>query len=201
MKKRSKTRSRIKATSSSSVAHGWIILLLVILVGLTGIDLYLDHFKGNRQKATEPFSEVSTESVDNGQASEPVQQQTAPEPAIAEKETVPEETKPLSRKPGPEDIKVEVLNGCGVRGIAARVRGILRDRGFDVMSYGNAARQDYGKTLIIVRSEGDFGVRAAEVLARSLRVDEDQIRVERDPSLVDIDLTVILGLDHRTLDL
>lgn len=201
MKKRPKSRTRTTTTSSFSVAHGWIILLLVILVCLTGIDLYIDHFSNGVQEASEPLSEAVEELSTGHQRTEPLQHQSMPEPAVEEEKEEPKETKPVRGTPKPEDIKVEVLNGCGVQGIAARVRGILRDRGFDVMSYGNAARLNYGKTHIIVRSKGEFGDKAAEVLARSIGVDADQIRVERDASLVDIDVTVILGLDHRNLNL
>ena len=108
---------------------------------------------------------------------------------------------PLTKLPSPKGVKVQVLNGCDVRGLAAKVRGVLRERGFDVMSIGNARRQNYSKSLVIVRSKGNFAEQAAEVLARSLGVSNEQIRVDRDPALVDIDVTLILGMDYGKLNL
>ncbi|MBU1651732.1 LytR C-terminal domain-containing protein [bacterium] len=98
------------------------------------------------------------------------------------------------------DVKLQILNGCGVSGIAARVRGIMRDRGFDVMSYGNAEKNE-PKTLLLVRSEGERGLQAAHITAASIGVAEAQIRREMDSSIVDIDVTIIVGGDHRSLNL
>jgi len=52
---------------------------------------------------------------------------------------------------------VEVLNGTAITGLAGRTAEMLRSFGFDVISIGNADRNNYDSTLIIHRS-GDDGM-------------------------------------------
>ncbi|MEW5919991.1 MAG: LCP family protein [Bacillota bacterium] len=50
-----------------------------------------------------------------------------------------------------ELITVEVLNGSGVAGIAAKVAEILREQGFQVVNVGNADSFDYARSRVIAR--------------------------------------------------
>ena len=52
-----------------------------------------------------------------------------------------------------KDIKVEVLNGCGIKGIAAKASAFLRQRQVDVVRSDNADKYDYLQTTIIGRNE------------------------------------------------
>jgi len=90
-------------------------------------------------------------------------------------------------------IRVEVLNGAGDAGAAARITEALRDSGFDVKTYGNAARFDYERTVVLDRS-GRPG--AAAAVAAALQGAE--VREQLDPELY-LDATVILGDDWLTL--
>ncbi len=49
----------------------------------------------------------------------------------------------------PETARVEVLNGTGYPGVAARIRDLLQERGWQVVSIGDADRSDYQRTLIV----------------------------------------------------
>jgi len=49
----------------------------------------------------------------------------------------------------PAVARVEVLNGTGYPGIAARIRDLLQERGWQVVSIGDADRSDYRRTLIV----------------------------------------------------
>ena len=89
--------------------------------------------------------------------------------------------------------QIEVLNGCGVSGIAARAQDFLRERGYDVVNVENARDFQYEETLVIDRG-GD--VRVARALGRDLGT-LNVIRQVR-PDLV-LQATVILGNDYRTL--
>jgi len=53
----------------------------------------------------------------------------------------------LVREPGAA--RVEVLNGTGYPGVAARIRDLLQERGWQVVSIGDADRSDYRRTLIV----------------------------------------------------
>ena len=46
-------------------------------------------------------------------------------------------------------IRIEVLNGTGEPGVAARTRDLLQSQGWKVVSIGDADRSDYGRTLVI----------------------------------------------------
>ena len=89
--------------------------------------------------------------------------------------------------------QIEILNGCGVSGIAARAHEFLRERGFDVVNVENARGFDYEETLVIDRG-GD--IRVARALAQALGT-ENIIRQVR-PDLV-LQATVILGRDYLEL--
>ena len=53
-----------------------------------------------------------------------------------------------------KDIKVEILNGCGIKGIAAKTSEYLRLKyRIDVVRSDNADKYDYSKTVIIGRNE------------------------------------------------
>jgi hypothetical protein len=90
--------------------------------------------------------------------------------------------------------QIEVLNGCGVSGIAARAQDYLREKGYDVVNVENARDFRYRRTLVIDRG-GD--VRIARALARDLGT-SNLIRQVR-PDLV-LQATVILGEDYRELE-
>ncbi len=90
--------------------------------------------------------------------------------------------------------QVEVLNGCGVSGVAALTHGYLRRFGFDVVNVENAAAFDYKETIVIDRG-GDEQV--ARRLARIIGT-ENIIRQIR-PDLM-LQVTVILGADYENLN-
>jgi hypothetical protein len=97
----------------------------------------------------------------------------------------------ISAEPFAERISVEVLNGAGVSGAAARITEALRDAGYDVKTFGNAPSFEYEQTIVIDRSERSG---AARSVADALGVDE--VRVEPRPALY-LDATIILGRDWK----
>jgi hypothetical protein len=105
---------------------------------------------------------------------------------------VPEERDPVF---GRDVIRVEVLNGCGDPGVAEKVTDWLRDKGFDIVYYGNADSFDYKETLLFDRSgRPEFARDVGTVLGCE--------RIERKfDGLLLLDVTVIVGKDWRTLNL
>ncbi len=47
------------------------------------------------------------------------------------------------------DVRLEILNGTGYPGVAAHVRDLLQQEGWQVVSIGDADRSDYRRTLIV----------------------------------------------------
>jgi hypothetical protein len=53
-----------------------------------------------------------------------------------------------------EPLKIQVLNGNGIAGSASRLSEILQGKGFEILDVGDADRNDFTVTTIIVRPEG-----------------------------------------------
>lgn len=96
------------------------------------------------------------------------------------------------------DIKIEVLNGCGEKGIAAKIADFLRTEHIDVIRSENADNFDYARTILIQRSDNLFNLKTT---AKALNFDiNDEARVIiRPSSIADVDLTLILGKDYRSV--
>ncbi|HEY0971752.1 MAG TPA: LytR C-terminal domain-containing protein [Gemmatimonadales bacterium] len=95
-----------------------------------------------------------------------------------------------ARAPQGVRVRVEVLNASSVRGLARRATMHLRDRGFDVVTVGNAGeRRD--STLVLVRA-GD-----AEWAARVARAMGGAPVEARPDSSRYLDVTVLVGSSWR----
>ncbi len=53
----------------------------------------------------------------------------------------------------PQEVRVEVLNGCGIPGAASQAAALLERKGFVVVRTGNAGSFDYGQTEVIALEE------------------------------------------------
>lgn len=94
-----------------------------------------------------------------------------------------------------EIIQIEVLNGCGVSGLADRFTDYLRSKGYDVVNKGNYIQFDIEKTIVIDR----IGNKAnAEVIASSLGVNKNSIITQINEDYF-LDVSVILGADYYQL--
>ncbi|MFQ5529374.1 MAG: LytR C-terminal domain-containing protein [Gemmatimonadota bacterium] len=92
-----------------------------------------------------------------------------------------------------ERASVEVLNGAGVIGAAARVSDRMRDMGFDVKTFGNATNFDQERSVLIDRSGRAWAV---DAIADSL----GGMTVESGPAPeLYLDATLILGRDWERL--
>ena len=96
--------------------------------------------------------------------------------------------------PAGEHMQVDVLNACGVPGVAEVLSEYLREAGFDVPSYGNAP--DPEPFSMVLDRVGDS--LAALRLARALDIPTDRI-VRRIDSSRYVKATVVIGRDYRTL--
>jgi LytR cell envelope-related transcriptional attenuator len=91
---------------------------------------------------------------------------------------------------GGRPIRVEVLNGSAIPKAGLGLAEVLRRRGFDVVSIGNADRSDYDRTLVLDRvGRLDY----ARAVAEELGVDP-AFRQKNEDLLLEV--TVILGKDR-----
>ena len=97
-----------------------------------------------------------------------------------------------------QNIKVEVLNGCGIKGIAAMAAEyLLLEHQIDVVRADNADNHNYQNTLLILRNEN---LDAIELVGRSFGIAKgikNAIQTKPDESL-GVDLTIIIGKDIHT---
>lgn len=85
-------------------------------------------------------------------------------------------------------VRVEVLNGGGVSGMARAATEHLRETGFDVVEFGNAASWDIERSSVVDRVGRPDAARA---VAEALGI--DSVLSEPDPNLY-VDVTVVLGV-------
>ena len=95
-------------------------------------------------------------------------------------------------------IRLQVLNGCGVKGLAKVVSPALRAKGFDVRETRNAGSFRYAQSLVMDRVGRP---ELAQAVADSLGIDRSRVTTEIARNLVDIDVTVIVGADYESLRL
>lgn len=96
----------------------------------------------------------------------------------------------LDRSRGPR-VRIEVLNGAGQAGLAREATERLRERGFDVVYFGNAREFGLDSSLVLDRVGRE---EAAQAVASALGI--SNIRSEPDSTLL-LEVTVILGRDWR----
>ena len=92
-------------------------------------------------------------------------------------------------------IQVEVRNGCGVSGLAARTTMFLRDQGFDVVEVGDYHSFSEAHSKVVDRV-GDL--ESARKVAAALGIPEDRVVQEIGEEYY-LDASVILGKDYGTL--
>jgi hypothetical protein len=94
-------------------------------------------------------------------------------------------------------IQLEVLNGCGVSGLANQFTSALRKNGFDVVETGNFDNFDMQETIIISRT---YNTDNAERVAEALGIDSRNILVEASDDFY-LDATIVIGSDYNSLNL
>jgi hypothetical protein len=86
-------------------------------------------------------------------------------------------------------VRVEVVNGSGEPGAAAKLASYLRDGGFNVVLVGSGDRYDYVRTLVVDRSGND---KAAAAVASYL----GDVQRVRQRARSEADVTVVVGRDR-----
>jgi len=92
-------------------------------------------------------------------------------------------------------IQVEVRNGVGVDGVAAKTTQYLRDQGFDVVSVGNYSSFNQEESVVLDRVGNP---EAARKVAKALGVPMSRVQQEIRRQYY-LDASVILGHDYEQL--
>lgn len=100
-----------------------------------------------------------------------------------------------STAPVTDILQVQVLNGCGVAGLAGDVTLYLRRRGVDVVEVGDLSSGTRPRSAVIDRVGN---LNAARQVAATLGIAPEQVTQDIDPDLY-LDATVIIGEDYKDL--
>ncbi len=92
-------------------------------------------------------------------------------------------------------IQVEVLNGCGVAGVADRFTDYLREHKFDVVNVGNYVSFNVDETLVIDRIGN---IANARKVAAQLGVPKTNVIQQLNDNYF-LDVSVIIGKDYYKL--
>ena len=169
----------MKTVSPKNKSDGRLNVIIVILLVQTVLIsiLLVDNF--DLMPAEEPM-----ESAFVGYPVEE-QVQAIPELVVEEEQISPAQVQ--------NPIRIEILNGCKISGLAGKTADFLRGKGYDVRDFRNAPRV-YQKTTIFVRgADREMGKK----LALTIALPEEMIKMERDPDLVDVDVSLVLGKDYK----
>jgi hypothetical protein len=98
-----------------------------------------------------------------------------------------------------EVIRVQVLNGCGVDGLAEkvgeRIRKVENEKvSFDVVEIKNAPVFGFGRTLVVSRTLRDD---PARLIARNLDLNSEIMTERLTHNPLEIDVTVVVGGDYE----
>ena len=93
-------------------------------------------------------------------------------------------------------LKVEVLNGCGIQGIASQITDFLRQRNIDVVYFGNFEKWDLSETLVIDRVNHDLT--KAKIIGKILGIEENRMFPQISPQR-QLDVTIIIGKNYSQL--
>ena len=93
-------------------------------------------------------------------------------------------------------IRIEVLNGCGDKGIAAKFTDYLRARSFDVVNTGNYRNFEVDSSFVIDRRslQRNYGNRLAE----SLGITHNRVEPILSEEMA-LEATLVLGKDYQSL--
>ena len=99
------------------------------------------------------------------------------------------------KKPIPSTVQVEVLNGCGVSGVADTLTDFLRNHHFDVVQIGNYISYDVEKSIVIDRTGNMIN---AFKVADSLGISRKNVIQQMNNNYL-LDVSLIIGKDFNSL--
>jgi hypothetical protein len=150
--------------------------LIIIILGTASYYLYNLTFSGQTTPFDETVSETITDSI-----------------------TITEDEVPESA-PFEHQIQIEILNGCGVNGVAKIFQSYLRQQGFDVVNTENYTVK--GKVFWDVKQSfviDQIGVaEQAKSVARSLGIPIEKVESRENPDAI-YDVSVVIGNDYKSI--
>lgn len=101
----------------------------------------------------------------------------------------------IRKKTNSQVIQVEVLNGCGVSGVADTLTEYLRNHNFDVVQIGNYISYDVEKSIVVDRTGNMIN---AFKVADTLGIDHKNVIQQMNNNYF-LDVSLIIGKDFNNL--
>ncbi len=96
----------------------------------------------------------------------------------------------------PKTLKVEVLNGCGIDGLAKTLTSYLREKNIDVVYFGDFESWLLSETLVIDRRDPKLA--NAKVIGKLIGVKENRMFPQLSPQR-QLDVSIIIGKNYSEL--
>jgi len=183
-----------KSVSSRPTYSVWFIPVLVIAGAMLGMVAYRMTCS-QRPLPVRIARESATQSVTPHVTRPDTTPVVVSTPVTSQAAEVKDET-PVTRAVSFDGLRLQVLNGCGVKGLARIITPGLRAQGFDVRETRNASHFRHEHSALIDRT-GDLAM--ARAVADSLGIHPSRVSSEMAENLADIDLTLIVGADYQQL--
>lgn len=179
-----KRRTRKKKTTKEYKERKFDFTSIIFAVIIVVIIALVIWYAFNKIKSSTP-SDIAgdTEQIDTT-ANQPVEQEPPPSEQEAEQKI----------------LQIEILNGCGVRRLVARIADMMRQDGFDVVNTDNykednRIRFTIQNSFILDRVGNEAN---AKRIADAIGIDHSNIRTDVSPDLM-LDATIVIGHDYKQL--
>lgn len=191
---RKNIKSDLKSSNNHSGKFNYSIYLkpLIFLIGVFLITFIIFRLIDNTD-FTEFFN--SSESMaDTTGMNRPASEIQAIQQPVQSEELIPEEPQ-ITTQPVEHGLQIEVLNGCGEPGIAAKTTDYCRQNGLDVVSMGNYRNFDVTVSRVIGwENNREEALKVAEIMG----IKEAQVSLENDPDK-QLAASIIIGKDYQKL--
>lgn len=104
---------------------------------------------------------------------------------------------PLTEEAATETVRIQVLNGAGVRGLATSVTRNLGTQGFAMVEPGDAPRRYEVSTIIDYTGQPETRQQLADLLAIDAAYVQAQPAADAPPAPFNTDVVLILGADYQ----
>lgn len=102
----------------------------------------------------------------------------------------------LEEKNKAKQVSVRLLNGCGVKGVAGKIREELVKEGIDVVQTANADHFQYEKTVVYLHTDS---YSKTVYVSDALGIPNHPVMDDRKPDFK-CDMTVVIGHDYNNLN-
>ncbi len=196
-KESSPTEFTPKTSSNFGRIALWTTLAILVLAIYFGVSqIPWDYLFGSQESlTTQPSREKpQAEQTAPREPARQSPQESSPAGEDTRAEKKPEESRPVVH-PVPQKTQVEILNGCGVSGIAKKATRFCRQNDLDVVAMGNFKNFDVQNSYVI---DWMGNKEKARWIARLMGIDPKRVITKIDPTK-QLDATIVLGKDYRKL--